>query len=196
MRATPHPGPQVVHAIPGRIRVRLAGWSGQGRQQLENLLLRVHGVRDAQANPLTGNVLVSFDPHTTTEAVVVAALGGVGSRLPPPGQMNDPEGVAACASGSGTAKGESEAPGRFPLLGAGLAALVGHALADGLFYAVAFAEPFGLPLAGFGLLHLGFDAFVCGALLLPLLAGSLLERTASRRRLCPGATVPTPGAAA
>jgi hypothetical protein len=49
--------------------------------------------------------------------------------------------------------------------------LLGHALVDVVFYTAAFAEPFGLPLAGLGVLHLGCDVVVWTAALAPLLRG-------------------------
>ena len=71
--------PRLVHRTPGRARVHLAGWSGAEQDVLEARLLREPGVRAAQANPLTSNVLVHFDPALTDEGRVLAALGAVGS---------------------------------------------------------------------------------------------------------------------
>jgi hypothetical protein len=65
--------------------------------------------------------------------------------------------------------------------------LLGHAVVDSLMYALAFAEPFGLPLAGLAKFHLGLDALVWAASLAPLLHG---EDGAARRD---GLAVPTPG---
>jgi hypothetical protein len=65
----------VVHALPGRVRVHLPGWSGQRPQLLEDRLRRVRGVRTVQANPLTGNVLIHFDPRATDFSALMAAFG-------------------------------------------------------------------------------------------------------------------------
>ena len=58
----------VIHALPGRIRVRLPGWSGRGHQRIEEQLRRLPGVVSARANPLTSTVLVRFDPGAITES--------------------------------------------------------------------------------------------------------------------------------
>lgn len=64
----------VVHTLPGRLRVHIAGWSGQEPRLLETSIRQVRGVYRARANPLTGNVLVQFDPQTITESVLLAAI--------------------------------------------------------------------------------------------------------------------------
>ena len=51
-------GVGLVHVTPGRVRVRLPGWSGRGQRGLEARLRRIRGVLGARANPLTGNVLI------------------------------------------------------------------------------------------------------------------------------------------
>jgi Cu2+-exporting ATPase len=64
--------PRVLHALPGRVRLHLSGWSGEGRTALEDSLRRVPGVQYARANSLTGNVVIHFDPR----AVDLSALLG------------------------------------------------------------------------------------------------------------------------
>jgi hypothetical protein len=144
---------QVLSLTPGRLRLHLPGRAGD-----VDGLRRLPGVRDVQASPLTGNVLVRFDPRTTTAQALVAAAGGLGSG---------PDGGA-----------ERERPsGGGALLRVGLTGLLGHALVDTVFYAVVFAEPFGLPLAGLGVLHLGLDVLAWTVALVPLLgwAASALD---------------------
>src|SRR5438128_8730425 len=63
--------PRVLHSLPGRIRVHLPGWSGQGKRDIEKQLRQVCGVRSVQANPLTGNILVQFDPAITNEQTII-----------------------------------------------------------------------------------------------------------------------------
>jgi len=75
-------GPRVIHALPGRIRVRLPGWSGRGHQRIEERLRRVRGVGSARANPLTGTVLIRFDPGASTESALLAALGDLQPEPP------------------------------------------------------------------------------------------------------------------
>ena len=63
--------PRVLHSLPGRVRVHLPGWSGQSKLGIEKKLRQVWGVRSVQANPLTGNILVQFDPAITNEQTIV-----------------------------------------------------------------------------------------------------------------------------
>ncbi|CAA9443468.1 MAG: FUPA24 P-type ATPase [uncultured Rubrobacteraceae bacterium] len=74
--------PRVVHAIPGRMRVHLPGWEGRGPRGLEARLRRVQGVSSARANPLTGNVLIRFDPAATDDEDVLRAVREVKSDEP------------------------------------------------------------------------------------------------------------------
>jgi len=74
-------GVGLVHATPGRVRVRLPGWSGRGQRGLEARLRRVRGVLAARANPLTGNVLIRFDSAATDEASVLASVGELEPEL-------------------------------------------------------------------------------------------------------------------
>ncbi len=66
--------PQVLHTVPGRVRVHLPGWLGQGKRSLEKQLRQVQGVRSVQANPLTGNILIQFDPVVTSEQYLLELL--------------------------------------------------------------------------------------------------------------------------
>jgi copper chaperone CopZ len=61
-----------VHALPGRMRVHLTGWPREGHCAVEARLRQVRGVHSVQANPLTGNVLIHFDPTATDEQTVLA----------------------------------------------------------------------------------------------------------------------------
>jgi cation-transporting ATPase I len=67
-------GPQVVHTLPGRLRVHLPGWSGQGQLSLETHIRRMRGVEHVQATPTTGNILISFDPGKTNEPALLESL--------------------------------------------------------------------------------------------------------------------------
>ncbi|HET8629043.1 MAG TPA: hypothetical protein VFL91_16600, partial [Thermomicrobiales bacterium] len=66
--------PRVLRALPGRVRVHLPEWSGQGEHALEARLRQIPGVRSAQANPLTRNVLIGFDPAATDQQRVLDAV--------------------------------------------------------------------------------------------------------------------------
>jgi hypothetical protein len=82
--------PQVLHAVPGRLRVHLPGWSGDGAAHLEQRLRRLPGVRRVQANPLTGNILTVFDAAAGAREGILAALRGeeeaglIAEEPPPP----------------------------------------------------------------------------------------------------------------
>jgi hypothetical protein len=65
--------PRLVHSLPGRMRMHLAGWSQAGQCAVEARLRQMPGVHSVRANPLTGNVLIHFDPTATDEQTLLAA---------------------------------------------------------------------------------------------------------------------------
>ena len=79
---------RLVHAVPGRVRLHLPGRSGQGLRHAEAQLRQVPGVRSAQANPLTGNVLVHFDPIATDEHAVRHAASASSEEVTGQGEDN------------------------------------------------------------------------------------------------------------
>jgi copper chaperone CopZ len=66
--------PRLVHALPGRMRVHLARWPRAGQWAVEARLRQVPGVHSVQANPLTSNVLIHFDPTATDEQTLLAVV--------------------------------------------------------------------------------------------------------------------------
>jgi uncharacterized membrane protein YbaN (DUF454 family) len=72
--ATPFREPSVVHTSYGRLRVHLAHWTGTQSESIAAGVCRLSGVTQAEANPLTGNVLIFFDPERTSVAVLLEAL--------------------------------------------------------------------------------------------------------------------------
>lgn len=91
--------PRVLHAVPGRIRVHLPAWSGQDKQNLEAKLHQVQGVWGVQANPLTGNILIQFDPHATNAQTILQAVPqldlhtlGVSDKEPAPPALSTHQG--------------------------------------------------------------------------------------------------------
>jgi hypothetical protein len=66
--------PEVLHALRGRIRVHLPVWPEGGRLQLEQHVGRLRGVRRVEANPLTANILIGFDPQATDPDTLLAGL--------------------------------------------------------------------------------------------------------------------------
>ncbi len=69
---------QVVHALPGRVRLKVAKVKGNPElaQKAREKLAAVPGIRQVEANPLTGSVLVLFD-LATMAAETIEPLGAV-----------------------------------------------------------------------------------------------------------------------
>jgi hypothetical protein len=65
-----------VHALPGRLRVKVAGIkkSPETAGTVEQALRREPGVTAVGANPVTGSVLVHFDPSRTCPATLLRRL--------------------------------------------------------------------------------------------------------------------------
>jgi calcium-translocating P-type ATPase len=88
----------VLHALPGRLRVHLAGWEGGGQRHIEQRLRRLAGVRCVQANPVTGNVLIDYDPQTANEPALLEILrtapqaaDDLPEDQPPPPVVDEPQ---------------------------------------------------------------------------------------------------------
>src|SRR5919201_6245973 len=73
--------PRPLHEVPGRVRLHVPAWSGPPASALDSRLRRIQGVRSAQANPLTGNVLVRFDSAVTTVETILEAVRALGPSL-------------------------------------------------------------------------------------------------------------------
>ncbi|MBV9455518.1 MAG: hypothetical protein JOZ19_15600 [Rubrobacter sp.] len=69
--------PHIIHKLPGRVRVHLPGWEGQGQRALEARLRRMQGVSGVRSSLLTRNVLVNFDPRATDDESILAAVGAL-----------------------------------------------------------------------------------------------------------------------
>ncbi|GAC1647554.1 MAG: hypothetical protein NVS4B8_20310 [Herpetosiphon sp.] len=67
--------PEVVHETPGRVRVHLPTWPGAGQRAMEMELRQLGGVQRAQANPMTSNVLIQYDPKQVTQQTILGRLG-------------------------------------------------------------------------------------------------------------------------
>jgi hypothetical protein len=132
--------PQVLSLTPGRLRVHLPGWHGERADRIEARLRAVPGVRAVQANPLTGNVLVRFDPAAAVPTILAAL-----PRQPEPGPDNGLSSVSSFV--------------RF-----GVRGLLGHAAVDALWFgAGSLGQSLGVPLAGaLGSLHILLDVVVWG----------------------------------
>lgn len=71
-----------LHTLDGRIRVKVAGVKGSPDKafDLENALRQVDGIDAIRANPITGSVLILYDPARTNQLAVIAALRHCGGR--------------------------------------------------------------------------------------------------------------------
>ena len=69
-------GVRVVHAIPGRIRLKIPMISQDPRlaSDIEERLSRIDGVRRVETSPVTGSVLVFFEGGAATSAGCLRAL--------------------------------------------------------------------------------------------------------------------------
>jgi uncharacterized membrane protein YbaN (DUF454 family) len=74
--------PRIVNASHGRLRVHLPHWSGTQGEQIVAAVRRLRGVTSAEANPLTGNVLIRFEPYHTDAATLLEALPRVHLEQP------------------------------------------------------------------------------------------------------------------
>jgi uncharacterized membrane protein YbaN (DUF454 family) len=74
--------PRIVNASHGRLRVHLPHWSGTQGEQIVEAVRRLCGVISAEANPLTGNILIRFEPHKTGAATLLEALPRVRLEQP------------------------------------------------------------------------------------------------------------------
>ncbi|HZU36045.1 MAG TPA: hypothetical protein VFA18_09060, partial [Gemmataceae bacterium] len=71
---------QVLHALPGRLRLHLPAWSGRGGRELEKELRGVAAVRRVEANPVTRNVLVEFDPNAIEQRELLTVVDRAENR--------------------------------------------------------------------------------------------------------------------
>src|SRR5579884_2915841 len=86
--------PRVLRALPGRLRVHLEGWDGEGAPALEQALRDIDGVLAASLRASTGNALIEFDARRTDAASVLdaaaAAISGPARRRRPARKASRP----------------------------------------------------------------------------------------------------------
>jgi len=107
---------RILHALPGRVRLRLPRPREAAWGRCEAMLRESPGVHKVLADRRTGNALVLFDPARTGPAALLSALGpgeGPGADRPPPHcpaarshfalRADDPWAVLAAAAAAGRA---------------------------------------------------------------------------------------------
>jgi copper chaperone CopZ len=69
-----------LHSTPGRMRIRVPDRRGDERfsHQIERELIRTPGITRVQSNPLTGSVLILFDPLRVDDRQILDDLGRMG----------------------------------------------------------------------------------------------------------------------
>jgi uncharacterized membrane protein YbaN (DUF454 family) len=80
--SAPFREPSVVHSSFGRLRVHLPHWSCTRAEEVAAAARGLPGVTGAETNPLTGNVLIRFEPRQTGAGDLLEALPAL--RLSPP----------------------------------------------------------------------------------------------------------------
>jgi hypothetical protein len=75
----------IVHAIPGRVRLKVAALKATPSlgTVIQTRLRAVPGIQTVETNPLTGSVLVLFDPETLTAPASLLTLSETLSELFP-----------------------------------------------------------------------------------------------------------------
>jgi len=76
---------RVVHLLPGRMRLRFKALKGRPSiaAELRQHLGAVPGISHVDVNPLTGSLLLHYDPHAITTPAFLDALSGPLEELLP-----------------------------------------------------------------------------------------------------------------
>jgi cation transport ATPase len=158
MAMTPVDERYILSRIPGRLRLHLPGWDGAEAEQIEMRLRRLAGVKDVEANRLTHNVLIHFDPRATEERRLLEDL---------------PRACGDLLTNDAAKSAERRKGARSAWLRVGVRGLLGHAAVDSLWFTAGFiGQSFGLPLAAaLGPLHVLADVAVWGLALRSGLTG-------------------------
>jgi len=78
-----------VHALNGRLRIKIPGLKGNPlrAQEIENLCSLMTGMQQVSANPVTGSLLFTYDPHLLRQDEIFAVLKELGYFLDSSGQL-------------------------------------------------------------------------------------------------------------
>jgi cation-transporting P-type ATPase I len=71
--------PRVVHSLVGRVRVHLPAWDTGAEGWVAHKLRSLPGIGKVNANRLTRNVLVQFDPSITDQEAILNNLANIGT---------------------------------------------------------------------------------------------------------------------
>jgi hypothetical protein len=73
----------IAHHLPGRLRLRSAVLKGNARacERAQHHLAQIGGVKQASANPITGSVLLGYDPNRLSPGEVTEVLAAHGYVL-------------------------------------------------------------------------------------------------------------------
>lgn len=108
--------PHVISSVRGRVRLHLAGWEAAQQPALEARLCRIPGVVRATASPITGNLLITYDPTRTSVDQVLIAVRQIDLNQVP--QASGPERTPVAEKQHIIASGRSRAKRvRIPIRG-------------------------------------------------------------------------------
>lgn len=81
-----------VHAIPGRLRVKVAAIKKDpaAAAAMESRLRQERDIIDAVASPVTGSILIRYDPERTSPRTILARLArhGLSASVPEPSSLS------------------------------------------------------------------------------------------------------------
>ena len=98
-------GITVVHAIPGRIRLKVASVRDNSTlaSELRHRLAAIQGVKQVEANPQTGSVLILYDAVATASPEALRSLAEPLTQLFPGLDINDLQAWVSSTNGSHSA---------------------------------------------------------------------------------------------
>jgi hypothetical protein len=105
-----HGGIKVVHAIPGRVRVKMARLKENPAlvREVQERLSAVQGIQRVEANPITGSVLILYDPAAFESLPSLLSLAACLSPLFPDLDFGELEDWLTAENGDGNAAALAE----------------------------------------------------------------------------------------
>lgn len=94
---------RVVHAIPGRLRIRFEGAASDGILDALAAVRVAPGVLAVESKPASRSAVVQYDPAATTEAAVLDALVAAGIVVTVSGASSPASGGAGSSGAAGSA---------------------------------------------------------------------------------------------